>query len=151
MKMKYLIVFALFFAQASAANENKKELDVVVYRSPSCGCCSKWVDHLKENGFNVKDVVTEQVQSIKSQYGVEKEMASCHTALIDGYVVEGHVPANDILKLIETKPKISGISVPGMPVGTPGMEMGDRKDAYDVISFDKDKKYQVFNHYDSGL
>jgi hypothetical protein len=120
---------------------------IIVYRSPTCQCCGKWLEHLKQNNFNVKDIVTDDVQAIKDKYGVSKEMASCHTAIADGYVIEGHVPANDIVKLLKTKPKTAGIAVPGMPSGTPGMEMGGRTDPYDVISFDKENHYQVFNSY----
>lgn len=122
---------------------------IEVYRSPSCGCCSKWLNHLKENQFVVKDHLTDDVQPIKDQYGVPENMASCHTALVNGYVIEGHVPAADIKKLLKLKSAVIGISVPGMPVGTPGMEMGGKKDAYQVVSFDKDKKYQVFNSYEA--
>ena len=128
--------------------EAGKPVDIVVYRSPTCECCGKWLEHLKKNNFNVKDIVTEDVQVIKDKYGVPKAMASCHTALVDGYVIEGHVPANDIMKLLKTKPKIVGIAVPGMPSGTPGMEMGDRKDSYKVMSFDKENHYEVFNSYE---
>ena len=128
--------------------EAGKPVDIVVYRSPTCECCGKWLEHLKKNNFTVKDVVTEDVQVIKDKYGVPKAMASCHTALVDGYVIEGHVPANDIMKLLKTKPKIVGIAVPGMPSGTPGMEMGDRKDSYKVMSFDKENHYEVFNSYE---
>jgi hypothetical protein len=87
------------------------------------------------------------VQAIKDKYGVPKELASCHTAIVDGYVVEGHVPVKDIKALLEAKPKAVGITVPAMPIGTPGMEMGDEKDAYDVISLDREKRYPIFNSY----
>jgi len=125
-----------------------KPVDIVVYRSPTCECCGKWLEHLKKNNFNVKDIVTDDVQAIKNKYGVSEAMASCHTAIVDGYVIEGHVPANDIIKLLKTKPKIVGIAVPGMPSGTPGMEMGDRKDAYNVMSFDKENHYEIFHSYE---
>ena len=125
-----------------------KPVDIVVYRSPTCECCGKWLEHLKKNNFNVKDIVTDDVQAIKNKYGVSEAMASCHTAIVDGYVIEGHVPANDIMKLLKTKPKIVGIAVPGMPSGTPGMEMGDRKDSYNVMSFDKENHYEIFNSYE---
>ncbi len=128
--------------------EAGKPVDIVVYRSPSCNCCGKWLEHLKNNNFNVKDIVTGDVQAIKNKYGVSKEMASCHTAIVDGYVVEGHLPANDIMKLLKTKPKIVGIAVPGMPSGTPGMEMGGRKDPYKVMSFDRENHYKVFSSYE---
>ena len=142
-----IVLFVLSF------NSNAKELvaeatEIEVYRSPTCGCCSKWIAHLKENNFSVKDFVTNDMQVIKDEYLVPQNMASCHTAIVNGYVVEGHVPALDIRKLLKLKPAVVGISVPGMPLGTPGMEMGGKKDAYDVVSFDKDKKYKVFNHYE---
>lgn len=127
--------------------DGDKSIDIVVYRSPSCGCCGKWLEHLKENNFNVEDVITNDVQAIKDKYGVTREMASCHTAIVDGYVVEGHVPASDIKTLLKTKPKVVGIAVPGMPSGTPGMEMGGKKEPYNVMSFDREKHYQIFNSY----
>jgi hypothetical protein len=131
----------------SAESVDGKPIDIVVYRSPSCGCCGKWLEHLKQNNFNVKDIVTDNVQAIKDKYGVSKEMASCHTAIVDGYVVEGHVPANDIKTLMKTKTKVVGIAVPGMPAGTPGMEMGGKKEPYNVMSFDRENHYQIFNSY----
>lgn len=127
--------------------ESSKTVDMVVYRSPSCTCCGKWLEHIKNNNFNVKDIVTDDVQTIKNKYGVSAEMASCHTAIVNGYVIEGHVPAKDIEKLLKTKPKLAGIAVPGMPKGTPGMEMGSSKDPYNVISFNKDNQYEVFSSY----
>lgn len=144
-----------FLAFNSYAEQSLKPIAAVaepikieVYRSASCSCCGKWVEHLKENNFQVKDNVVEDVQAIKDKYGVSKEIASCHTAVVNGYVIEGHVSANDIRKLLKLKPHVMGIAVPAMPSGTPGMEMGAKKDAYDVMSFDKDKKYQVFTHYE---
>ncbi|MGR9117594.1 MAG: DUF411 domain-containing protein [Gammaproteobacteria bacterium] len=146
---QFIIVFlgvygTVYADQASSSKE------VLVYRSPTCGCCGKWVNHLKDNGFTVKDVVTDEVSVIKEKYGVPNELVSCHTAIVDGYVIEGHVPASDIKVMLNSKPQISGISVPGMPRGTPGMEMGELKDAYKVIAFDKQNRQQVFNNYDDG-
>ena len=152
--MKLLKVFLtisllVFNAGIKAGTSNADKLvDIVVYRSPTCECCGKWLEHLKKNNFNVKDIVTDDVQAIKNKYGVSEAMASCHTAIVDGYVIEGHVTANDIMKLLKTKPKIVGIAVPGMPSGTPGMEMGDRKDSYKVMSFDRENHYEVFNNYE---
>ena len=151
--IKVLMVCVLLSLNFSIKAEDKVEtiepIMIEVYRSPSCGCCSKWIAHLKENQFDVKDHVTNDVQAIKDKYGVPENMASCHTALVNGYVVEGHVPAADIRKLLKLKPAVIGISVPGMPSGTPGMEMGGRKDPYKVVSFDKEKKYQVFSSYET--
>lgn len=138
------------FAGESAGIEQQDstKLNILVYRSPSCGCCGKWIQHLQENQFSVKDIVTDDMDEIKQKYGVPANLASCHTAIIDGKVVEGHVPARDIKRMLKLKNDISGISVPGMPVGTPGMEMGGRKDPFQVISFDKDGKYEVFSAYE---
>ena len=148
----FLVIGLIFFNSAIKAEtiERGEPVDIVVYRSPTCECCGKWIEHLKKNNFNVKEIVTNDVQTIKDKYGVTKEMASCHTAIVEGYVIEGHVPANDIMKLLKNKPKIVGIAVPGMPSGTPGMEMGDRKDAYNVMSFDKDNHYEVFDSYEGS-
>jgi hypothetical protein len=145
-RIKFFIVLLVFSFSIKA--EIDKPVEIKVYRSASCGCCSKWVSHLKENKFIVKDYVVDDVQLVKDKNGVPKKMASCHTALVNGYVVEGHVPAKDIMRLLKEKPKVVGISVPGMPVGTPGMEMGGRKDPYEVVSFDKDNNYQVFSKYE---
>lgn len=144
---KISLILPIMLMGLSAGVQAKEGVEIEVYRSPNCGCCGKWIKHLKENQFVVKDIVTNDVQAIKDKYGVSAEMSSCHTALVGGYVVEGHVPAIDIKSMLKIRPKINGISVPGMPVGTPGMEMGDKKDAYDVVSFDKENKYKVFSSH----
>jgi hypothetical protein len=151
--LNFFLVIALLVFNAGIKAETlsaDKPIDIVVYRSPTCECCGKWLEHMKKNNFNVKDIVTDDVQAIKNKYGVPEAMASCHTAIVDGYVIEGHVPANDIMKLLKTKPKIVGIAAPGMPSGTPGMEMGDRKDSYNVMSFDKENHYKIFNSYEGN-
>jgi hypothetical protein len=145
-RVEFFIILLVFSFSLKA--EIDRPVEIKVYRSASCGCCSKWVDHLKENKFIVKDYVVDDVQIVKDKNGVPKSMASCHTALVNGYVVEGHVPAKDIMRLLKEKPRVVGISVPGMPVGTPGMEMGGRKDPYEVVSFDKNNNYQVFSKYE---
>jgi hypothetical protein len=140
--LKTLLAVSLFVIGFTAKAE-----EIVVHRSPTCGCCEKWLAHLQKNGFTIKDNVTNDMQAIKTKYGVTPELASCHTAIVNGYVVEGHVPAEDIKKLLKTKPDVVGITVPGMPAGTPGMEMDGKKAVYDVVSFDKNHKTQVFNSY----
>jgi hypothetical protein len=137
----------LSFGLKAETIATEKAVDVTVYRSPTCGCCGKWIDHLKQNHFNVKDIISDDMESIKNKYGVPKEMASCHTAIVDGYVIEGHVPADDINALLKSKPKVVGLAVPGMVTGSPGMEMGGKKDPYDVMSFDKENHFQIFNSY----
>lgn len=118
-----------------------------VYKDPNCGCCSGWVSHLREHGFSVTEVAVDDIGAYKQKYGVPANLGSCHTAVIDGYVVEGHVPAADVLKMLQERPDITGLSVPGMPIGSPGMEVGDRKDPYDVMAISRDGSASVFNSY----
>ena len=146
--MNALRIFSIIgLLLVNLAIQAEEGIPITVYRSPSCSCCGEWLKHIQQNGFVVKDVPTDDMQSIKKQYGVSDEMASCHTAIVNGYVVEGHVPADDIKTLLKNKPKVVGIAVPGMPSGTPGMEMGGHKDPYKVMSFDKEQHYQVFKDH----
>ena len=123
-------------------------MDIVVYRSPTCGCCSKWLSHLKKHDFNVIDNVVNDMQSIKAKYGVKAELASCHTAIINGYVVEGHVPAGDIKSMLKNEENIKGLAVPGMVAGSPGMEMGEQKAPFKVIAFDAEGQMKTYKAYD---
>ncbi len=116
---------------------------VTVYKSPTCGCCSKWVKHLEANGFSVETHDVRDVTPIKLANGVPRGLSSCHTALVEGYVVEGHVPAADVIQLLDERPSIVGLAVPGMPIGSPGME-GPRPERYSVMSFDAEGQVEVF-------
>lgn len=117
--------------QASAAGE----LPLVrVWKSPTCGCCGDWVEHMRAAGFPVEVHDVETLTTVKEEHGISQEHRSCHTATVDGYVVEGHVPADLVRRVLEERPEIRGLAVPGMPVGSPGMEVGDRKDPYDVLA-----------------
>ena len=118
--------------------------DIQVYKSPTCGCCSKWVSHLEDNGFTVLVSNVQDVNQYKRQAQLPSHLGSCHTAFIDGYAIEGHVPASDIKRLLTEKPAVLGLAVPGMPVGSPGMEYGNRKDAYQTISYTKEGATAVF-------
>ncbi|WP_035991521.1 DUF411 domain-containing protein [Leptolyngbya sp. KIOST-1] len=109
--------------------------EITVFRSPTCGCCGQWIEHMKAAGFIVKDNLTEDLTAIKEQYGVPANLASCHTTIVDGYVVEGHIPAEDVQRLLTEKPDVAGIAVPGMPIGSPGMESGSYVEPYTVFSF----------------
>lgn len=132
-------------AQTAAAQPAKgAPVKMVVYKSPTCGCCSAWVDHVKAAGFQVEVHDTANVAPIKNEHGLPQHLASCHTALVDGYVIEGHVPADVIRRLLAERPQVTGIAVPGMPAGSPGMEMGDRKDPYDIIAFARDGQVSVY-------
>lgn len=124
-------------------------LNITVYRSPSCSCCGGWMEHLERHGFQVKDIKAIDMEAIKQKYNLPKDLTSCHTALIDGYVIEGHVPADDIKRLLKEKPQLTGLSVPQMPVGTPGMEVGNKKEPFAVISFKKNGEFKVFKEYQS--
>lgn len=120
-------------------------LTVTVYKTPTCGCCRGWVDHLRTQGFRVETVDGDDLTMVKAANRVPGELESCHTATVGGYVVEGHVPAGDMRRLLAEHPPVVGIAVPGMPVGSPGMEMpGTPPDRYDVVSFDRSGATNVF-------
>ncbi len=119
---------------------------ITVYKSPTCGCCSKWVRHLQDNGFEVNAINRDDMNSVKSQAGIPRQLASCHTATIGGYVIEGHVPAADIKRLLRERPAVAGLSVPGMPMGSPGME-GPRQDRYNVLTFTRTGESTVFSRH----
>ncbi|RUR31494.1 DUF411 domain-containing protein [Vreelandella andesensis] len=118
-----------------------------VHSDPNCGCCGAWVSHLEEAGFDVNHHRDGNVRSIKMANGVPPELASCHTAVVEGYVIEGHVPASDIKRLLDEQPDVVGLTVPGMPHGSPGMETG-RVDDYAVLSWTRnDSPPAIFSEY----
>jgi hypothetical protein len=121
--------------------------EILVFKTVTCGCCGKWVDHLKANGFTPKVRDVPSTAEYRRMYGVPDKLASCHTATVGGYSIEGHVPAADIHRLLKEKPKGVGIAVPAMPIGSPGMEMGDRKDPYSVWLFQSDGSTSVFQKH----
>ncbi len=117
--------------------------DVVVYKSPTCGCCKEWVSHLKESGFSVEVHDRDDMHPVKTELGVPQHLQSCHTARVGDYVIEGHVPAGDINRLLKEKLDVAGLTVPGMPMGSPGME-GPRKDPYEVLTFQRSGETSVY-------
>ncbi len=121
-------------------------IPITVYRSPTCGCCGQWIEHLKAHAFVVNDIVTSDMDQVKERFGISPELASCHTARVGEYFIEGHVPAGDIVRLLIKKPAVKGLTVPGMPRGTPGMEMGGVRDDFDVYAVGQ-KAVEVFNQY----
>lgn len=137
------IVFALTLAAFGAFSAELVE----VYKSPSCGCCGKWGEIMQKNGFETKDYKDDAVIATKAKFGVPLELSSCHTAIVGGYVVEGHVPPAEVKRLLELKPDAIGISVPGMPMESPGMEQGGKAEQYDVILFKKDGSQEIFATY----
>ena len=134
-------------SSVAQAESGKTVQAITIYKSPNCGCCQDWAEHLAANGFETRIVETDNLNEIKQEYDVPRDMASCHTALIGDLVIEGHVPANDIVAYLED-PQFNtiGLSVPGMPHGTPGMETG-RKDDYQVIAFNANGKQGVFREH----
>ncbi|MEX0605730.1 MAG: DUF411 domain-containing protein [Marinobacter sp.] len=146
MKLKALsLALSLAFSNLAMAAENDDK--ITVYKSPSCGCCGDWVKHLEDNDFDVEVHDTDNLNPIKREAGLTPALASCHTAFINGYAIEGHVPASDIRSLIEQAPKARGLTVPGMPVGSPGMEMGDSQDSYQVLLYNEEGQTRVFAEY----
>lgn len=122
----------------------QKPPNVSVYKTATCGCCAKWVDHMRAQGFDVKVQDVGDVGPVKVTHGVPEDLSSCHTALVGGYVIEGHVPADAVKRLLRERPKIAGIAVPGMPVGSPGMEQPGRRDPYAIVSFDKAGQRKIY-------
>src|SRR5262245_49572824 len=134
---------ALVVSALTAPALAQAPLAMTVYKSPTCGCCAKWVEHVKKAGFAVTVKDMPNVGEIKFARGVPAELASCHTAVVGDYVVEGHVPADVVQKLLKEKPAVVGIAVAGMPMGSPGME-GDRVDHYNIVAFEKGGKQRVY-------
>ena len=120
---------------------------VEVFKNPDCGCCGAWVDHLKAAGFQVKVTEVPDTAAVRKQQGMPEKFGSCHTARVGGYVIEGHVPAQDVKRLLAKRPQALGLAVPGMPVGSPGMEVGARKDAFQVLLIDARGQDTVFASY----
>jgi hypothetical protein len=120
---------------------------VQVFKNPNCGCCGAWVDHMKAAGFFVTVTEADDTSVARRKYGLSDKFGSCHTAVVGGYVVEGHVPANDVKKLLAMRPVAVGLAVPGMPVGSPGMETGSRMDPFQVLLVATDGRERVFSSY----
>lgn len=136
-----LTLGSLGVVPVSAQQKNR----LSVYKDPTCGCCALWIKHMEANGFTATVSDVDDMNAIKTKHGLPASLRSCHTTLVDGYVVEGHVPASYVQRLLKERPKISGIGVPGMPIGSPGMEVaGMKPQSFDVFSFDKSGKTQIF-------
>ncbi|EHZ2652069.1 DUF411 domain-containing protein [Vibrio vulnificus] len=141
MKLKTLTLMLL-----AGMSANVLAADVINHKSPYCGCCGDWTKHMEEAGFTVKEELHDDMISVKQKLGLKNEqLYSCHTAEIEGYVFEGHIPADDIKAFLENPPRnAKGLAVPGMPMGSPGMEYGDKKDSYSVYAFNE--QGQVFEY-----
>lgn len=151
-KVRYFVAVTIVFTVSLTVgytllkNTATASEEIMVYKSPTCGCCNKWVKHLESKGFDVKTTNIKNLNPIKDKHGVQRQFQSCHTAKIGKYFIEGHVPAKDIKKLLKDKPDIKGLAVPGMPMGSPGME-GHRKDHYNVLAIDKNNSASVYSSY----
>lgn len=136
-------------AQNPAQSPSIEALEATVYRDPSCSCCRAWMEHLRSNGFQVSEVQQPNMDDVKQEYNVPDSLRSCHTAIINGTVVEGHVPAEAIKRFLSAESDALGLAVPGMPVGSPGMEAGETQEPFTVFSFDQQGNTKVFNRYTS--
>jgi hypothetical protein len=123
---------------------------VEVFKNPSCGCCGAWADHLRAAGFGVKLTVVDDTAPVRRKYGIPEKLGSCHTGVVAGYALEGHVPAADVKKLLASRPVAAGLAVPGMPAGSPGMEAGARRDPFDVLLVDKAGRASVYASYNKS-
>lgn len=131
---------------ATPSHAHAEAHEMVVHKTPWCGCCAAWVDHVEAAGFEVRVEEHEDLAPIKAEAGVPRELQSCHTATIGGYVIEGHVPAADITRLLEEGPDAIGLAVPGMPAGSPGMEVPGYSQAYEVVMFSEDGREVFARH-----
>lgn len=139
------IIAAAVLSSPGAIAAQQRGTTVEVYKTPTCGCCTKWVEHLQAHGFTVRTTSLQDLTEVKTKHHVPRRPQSCHTGVVNGYVLEGHVPATDVQQLLEERPAVAGLAVPGMPTGSPGMEVrGARAQPYDVIAFEKDGSTQVF-------
>jgi len=144
-RVVFAALLAALVSHSGPALAQRPGPTVQVYKSPTCGCCANWVKHLQQHGFTTQVTETENVGEIKMKHGVPARAQSCHTALVGGYVLEGHVPAADVQRLLKEKPAVAGLAVPGMPIGSPGMEVPNMApQRFDVLTFDKQGQLKVF-------
>lgn len=144
---QYLATALLVLFTGSVMASPAPRIDVA--KTPTCGCCTAWIEHLEENGFEVAayDVSPEQLNDIKAGLDIDPSLTSCHTATVDGYFIEGHVPSSDIKALLSERPEGRGLTVPGMPLGSPGMEMGDQRDAFETLLVGEGRATRVFKRH----
>ena len=143
-RIGFALALAVILAISSGAAPRAQRTapSVTVYKSPTCGCCTKWVDHMRANGFDVTATNVEDTAVVRQKYGVPDKAGSCHTAVVGGYVIEGHVPADLVKRLLAERPKIAGLAVPGMPASAPGMDIPGQP--YTIVGFDKAGQLTVY-------
>ncbi|MFZ4289510.1 DUF411 domain-containing protein [Variovorax sp. HJSM1_2] len=147
MKRRQLLSAACIAGTSLSPRAKPSLPQIHVYKNAGCACCAAWVDHLKAAGFATKVTEVVNTTDTRKQYGLPEKFGSCHTALVNGYLVEGHVPAAEVKRLLALKPTAIGIAVPGMPIGSPGMEVDDRQESYEVLLIDKRGGATVFARY----
>jgi hypothetical protein len=130
-------------APSSSFTSTFTSTPITVYKTPTCGCCGKWIEHLEEAGFSVESIDVQSTANVRASNGVPADLGSYHTAVVDGYVVEGHVPAQDVARLLAERPNVVGIAVPGMPIGSPGME-GPNPERYSVLAWNEQGGREIF-------
>ena len=143
-----VLALPLVLAVLGSLRVRAADNEITVYKTPACGCCSKWVDHLKENGFQVTVQDVESIAEYSRRHGVPDAARSCHIGVVGGYAIEGHVPAAEIQRLLKERPQAKGIAVPGMPIGSPGMDFpGGPPGRYSVVMIGEDGKTSVYQQY----
>jgi hypothetical protein len=146
--LRFLILSVIAISLASNAKSGESVI-IDVAKTSSCGCCIAWIDHLKENGFTVKsrNMAMGQLTRHKLDNGIGPKTAACHTGKVDGYTIEGHVPVREIRRLLKEKPDVIGLAVPGMPIGSPGMDFSEDREPFDVLLVRRDGSTEVFSSY----
>jgi len=147
-----IVLIGGFFAYQYVEGPSQKNIttisdEIIVYKNPSCGCCTKWVEHMEENGFKLVEKPVDNLDEIKDSLGVPKDKRSCHTSVMGKYVFEGHIPAQSIKKFLKKAGNLKGLVVPDMPMGSPGMDHGGHKEKFTVFSFDKDGATSTFEEF----
>jgi hypothetical protein len=148
MKVTAVLFASAVLVLAVAAHAQRPAPTMEVYKSPTCGCCSKWVEHVRQGGFTVKvtELSDQELDTLKTRHGIPRTAQSCHTGIVDGYVIEGHVPVAEVTRLLKERPGVAGIAVGGMPIGSPGMEVaGQKPQPYNVVTFDKQGAVKVYS------
>lgn len=147
LRLPLALVGAVMLSQPMRVLAAGSAKQVTVWKTPSCGCCHEWVAHLRKNGFEVLTHDVQDTVPIRQKFGLNAKFGSCHTARLGNYVLEGHVPSQELRRLLREQPKALGLAVPGMPMGSPGMEMGDTRDAYDVLLVMADGSSRIYQSY----
>jgi hypothetical protein len=141
-----LAVLSISLAAVAETPKISNSPTIEVYKTPTCGCCTKWIDHLKDAGFEVESTDLRNLSAVKQAHGISREVSACHTAVVDGYVIEGHVPAEDVQRLLRERPEVKGLVVPGMPLGSPGMEH-PKPEPYSVYAIGPEGQMTVFSKH----